>query len=192
LPGQNTQDISTTVNRQNLPRHETPGPNIPRNRQHQVSAPGVTENSEHPQQATAHHPAIFLFGLFTVKDAGGQDLTRQFTPLLKELFLLIAVHTIENGHGISVEKLNETLWNDKSDKAAKNNRSVNILKLKNILEKLDGCTVRKESGNWRLDHDNPLYIDLLQLRSLEARSAGEPNLRGILDTIMRGPFLYQT
>lgn len=185
LPEGNTPDAA---NGEYLPKHGTPDTGAAESRQHLAPAPGATENREHPP----HHPAIFLFGPFTVKDAAGQDLTRQFTPLLKELFLLIAVHTIENGQGISVEKLNETLWNDKSEKAAKNNRSVNILKLKNILEKLGGCTVRKESGNWRLDHAPRLYIDLLQLRGPEAGSLSEQKLREILDTLMRGPFLYQT
>ncbi|RPD39904.1 hypothetical protein [Chitinophaga barathri] len=153
----------------------------------------------HPQQediqAAGETPPvswIYLFGNFTVKDAAGQDFTRQFTPLLKELFLLIAVHTIENGHGISVEKLNEILWNDKSDKAAKNNRSVNILKLKNILEKLGTFGIRKESGNWRLDMDQSVYIDLRDLHRLAPKDFNGLDIREMLYIVMRGPFLYQT
>lgn len=158
-------------------------------------SPGADDQQDHDAAVAQQRPSaswIFLFGHFTVKDAAGQDLTRQFTPLLKELFLLIAVHTIENGQGISVERLSEILWNDKSDKAAKNNRSVNILKLKNILEKLGGCALRKESGNWRLDCDAGVYIDLQELHRLANGDMDERSLREVLYIVMRGTFLYQT
>ncbi|MBO9153542.1 kelch repeat-containing protein [Chitinophaga sp. GCM10012297] len=157
--------------------------------------PEGEDQREHDAAVAQQRPSvswIFFFGNFTVKDAAGQDLTRQFTPLLKELFLLIAVHTFENGQGISVEKLSEILWNDKSDKAAKNNRSVNILKLKNILEKLGGCALRKESGNWRLDCDGTVYIDLRELHRLAGGDPDERSLREVLYIVMRGAFLYQT
>ncbi|HEY2348836.1 MAG TPA: kelch repeat-containing protein, partial [Puia sp.] len=40
------------------------------------------------------HSSIFLFGQFQVFDKQGHDITGLFTPLLKELFLIICINTI--------------------------------------------------------------------------------------------------
>jgi MYXO-CTERM domain-containing protein len=154
-----------------------------------------TDEPENGAPAAAVKPAIQLFGNFSVTDAGGQDLTRQFTPLLKELFLLIMLYTVKSGHGISVETLNEILWNDKSDKAAKNNRSVNMLKLKGILEKLGSCSFKKESGKWVFVYSpEEVQIDLADfLRLAENRAAlDREKVRCLLQIVKRGAFLSQT
>jgi two-component SAPR family response regulator len=103
---------------------------------------------------------IYLFGNFEVIASSGENITRLFTPLLKELFLILCIHSIRYGKGVSPEKLIETLWNNKDTKDAINNRSVNIAKLKSILSKIETCTLQKESGYWKLVYD-PLavYID---------------------------------
>jgi hypothetical protein len=79
--------------------------------------------------------AILLFGDLQVFDNDGVDITKFFTPLVKELFLLILLYSIKKGRGLTSEKLNEILWFDKSAKSARNNRSVNIAKLKSLLDK---------------------------------------------------------
>ncbi len=65
--------------------------------------------------------AIYLFGPFEVFDKEGNDITKLFTPLLRELFLLILTYTVKDGKGIASEKLYETLWGDKPLKDARNN-----------------------------------------------------------------------
>jgi DNA-binding SARP family transcriptional activator len=107
---------------------------------------------DNPNEVPAERPAaaIYLFGDLQVFDKEGNDLTRQFSPLLKELFLLILLYSIKNGRGISSEKLNEILWFDKSEKSARNNRSVNIAKLKSILDKTGGCELSKDTGYWKI------------------------------------------
>ena len=143
----------------------------------------------------SYHPAIYLFGQFQVFDKEGTDITRFFTPLLKELFLIISIYTIRNGRGISSEGLNEILWHDKSDKDAKNNRSVNIAKLKTILEKIGHCTINKESGHWQLvTIDDGIYIDYKKYVSLVQNVTGpQKNLiSAVVDILKRGAFLAQT
>lgn len=140
-------------------------------------------------------PSVFLFGNFSVTDAEGVDITRQFTPLLKELFLLIMIYSVKYGHGISVENLNEILWNDKSDKAAKNNRSVNMLKLKTILEKLGNCSFKKEAGKWVFRYPpEEIYIDLAIFYELARNREGinKDQVRQLLQIVSRGAFLHQT
>ncbi|MDB4920682.1 galactose oxidase [Mucilaginibacter sp.] len=104
--------------------------------------------------------SIFLFGDLQVFDAEGVDITKYFTPLIKELFLVILLYSIKRGRGLSSEKLNEILWYDKDAKSARNNRSVNIAKLKNLLDKLGYCSLSKNTGYWKIDIDyNHIYVD---------------------------------
>lgn len=149
-----------------------------------------TELSEKPL-----HPAVYLFGLFQVFDKEGHDITRQFTPLLKELFLIIVIYTFRNGRGISSEGLNEILWYDKSEKDAKNNRSVNLAKLKAILEKVGNIVINKESGYWQFQtQEEELYVDYKKYTTLMqgTSEATRANIRPLVSIIKRGALLSQT
>ncbi len=159
--------------------------------------------AELPTPAPAPHPApesgppvssIFLFGPFQVFDREGHDTTRLFTPLLKELFLIIAAYTIRNGRGISSEGLNEILWHDKAEKDAKNNRSVNLAKLKPILEKIGNCVINKESGYWQLQVLDDTYVDYKTCVTLlhETAVPDPQHIHALVHIIKRGPFLLQT
>jgi DNA-binding SARP family transcriptional activator len=139
--------------------------------------------------------SIYFFGPFQVFDKEGNDIARLFSPLLKELFLVIATYTIRNGRGISSEELNEILWHDKSEKDAMNNRSVNLTKLKTFLEKIGSCSISKESGYWQLQvPDEDIYIDYKKYVFL-LQSAGDPAkgyIHPLAEIMRRGPFLAQT
>jgi len=141
------------------------------------------------------YPGVYLFGSFQVFDKEGGDITRLFTPLLKELFLIILTYTIRNGRGISSEGLNEILWHDKSEKDAKNNRSVNLAKLKAILEKVGNTVINKESGYWQFQTpEEDVYVDYKKYVSLlqPAPNAARTDIRPLINIIKRGGFLAQT
>lgn len=97
--------------------------------------------------------AIFLFGDLQLFTPDGQEITKYFTPLLKELFLVILMYSVKLDRGVSSEKLNEILWFDKSEKSARNNRSVNIAKLKSLLDKMGYCHLSKDTGYWKIEID---------------------------------------
>ena len=139
--------------------------------------------------------AIFLFGDMQVFDKEGHEITRQFTPLIKELFLILLLYTIRWERGISSEKLKDLLWFDKSEESARNNRSVNIAKLKNILEKIDNCVVSKETGYWKLNYDfENTYIDYHQYFSIikNKTKLNKEKILALAALIKRGPFLPNT
>lgn len=122
--------------------------------------------------ASSHRNSILLFGDLQLYDAKGNDITKSFTPLIKELFLAILLYTLQWERGISTEKLTELLWFDKSADSARNNRSVNIAKLKSILEKLEGGEISKETGYWKFNFDEKhLYIDYFQYLKIIKRKA---------------------
>jgi two-component SAPR family response regulator len=141
------------------------------------------------------HSSIYLFGQFQVFDREGHDITGLFTPLLKELFLVVCINTIRQGRGITSEMLNERLWHDKSEKDAKNNRSVNIAKLKTILERVGHCAIHKESGAWQFQVlDDQIYIDFRNFYSIiqHGQNPGKEDVRHLIEIIKRGSFLYLT
>jgi two-component SAPR family response regulator len=139
--------------------------------------------------------SIFLFGHFEVIDKEGNDITRQFTPLLKEIFLLILIHTFKDGKGISSDKLYETIWADKSIKDARNNFSVNIVKLKSILEKAGTTNISKETGKWRFKIlDNSIKLDykqFLQLADEKPSSINKNYINELLVFLNKGAFLRE-
>jgi len=139
--------------------------------------------------------SIFLFGDMQVFDKQGQEITRQFTPLIKELFLVILLYTIRWERGISSEKLKELLWFDKSDESARNNRSVNIAKLKSILEKIAHSTVSKETGYWKIICDfDSVYVDYQQYFEIikDKKKLNKEKISELAKIIKRGPFLPNT
>jgi DNA-binding SARP family transcriptional activator len=172
-----------------------------------LDAPHTPHAPVAPPQAPAPKPGIFLFGTFTVIDREGEDITNLFTPLLKELFLLILIYTIKYEKGVTLEKLNETLWSNMDEKNAKNNRAVNIGKLKSILEKLGDCTLKKETGRWIFVFNaQEVPVDFAQFVRIQNSGAGskKPDLAEtpreerapaqmdqLLHLVQRGAFLSQ-
>jgi two-component SAPR family response regulator len=139
---------------------------------------------------------IMLFGYFEIVTSDGHNITRQFTPLLKEMFLLILIDSLRYNKGVSSERLNDILWKGKDIKDAKNNRSVNLVKLKNILEKLGGCTISRETGAWKFEYDPSLvYIDLLEYLNLftgNGSTAASMQANKLLTLLRTGAFLKET
>ena len=128
-------------------------------------------------------------------DKDSQDITRQFTPLLKEMFLLILFYTLKDNKGISSDKLYETLWEDKPLKDARNNFSVNIVKLKSILEKVGETNISKDSGKWRFEILNESikldYIKFISLANNKQDTIDKDYIKELLTITNKGSFLRE-
>jgi two-component SAPR family response regulator len=110
--------------------------------------------------------SIFLFGKLRLYDKHGEEISNNFSPLLKELFLLILLNSFEK-EGISSQLIDEILWFDKSVKSAQNNRAVNIAKLRTIFNEIDGLELKHERNLWSIDIDqNQLYCDYFDIKSV--------------------------
>ncbi len=139
--------------------------------------------------------AILLFGGFQVFDREGNDITGNFTPLPKKLFLYILLYSLRNEKGVSSQSLYETFWFDKSVESARNNRAVNIVKLKSLLEQLDSANISKDKGYWKFNFDPAqVYIDYFDYLQILNRTK-EP-LKGdivrLLSIVEKSPFLNNT
>jgi two-component SAPR family response regulator len=164
-----------------------------RNAANPVATP--VHEGNHPLQPLAEErrgsSAIYLFSQLEILDKEGHDITKMFTPLLKELFLLVLIHTFRDGKGIGSEKLYEILWSDKPTKDARNNFSVNVVKLKAILEKVGDCHISKDSGKWKLDLPESIYVDYQHYMHLVGvkPEVNKSYVNELLSVVGSGPFL---
>jgi len=154
----------------------------------------VVAPAAEPEDVTAGKAVLLLFGGFQVLDKNKNALTQLLSPLLKEMLLLIVIHTAWSGKGISSEKLYEILWHDKPERDARNNRSVNMVKLKAILEKLGSGVILREEGRWKITYDpGLLWIDLAEFsRLVKSGTPGMERIRLLLKIVKEGAFLFRT
>jgi two-component SAPR family response regulator len=135
--------------------------------------------------------AILFFGGFQVINKHGEDITKKFTPLLKELFLLIFLYSIKD-KGISVPRLTELLWFSMDAKTAKNNRAVNIAKLKSLLLEIESCSLSQKTAYWQIAFDDSIvfndYWTCLKNMNTE-KAMPKEELWQFLCIIKKGPLL---
>ena len=81
---------------------------------------------------------IYIYGMFTVYNRDGRDVTHLFSKKLKYIFLYILLNSIKEREGVSSSSLNEIFWPDKEEDKAKNLKGVTISNLRKTLLELDG------------------------------------------------------
>lgn len=110
--------------------------------------------------------SIYLLGNFKIIDSTGNDLTGDFTPTTAQLFLLILMTTLKNGKGTTSRELRNILWFDKDDQSARNNRNVNINKLRLILKSFQELEIINESGSQTVQGLEDVYCDYVRIHAL--------------------------
>ncbi len=136
---------------------------------------------------------LIFFGGFQVINKKSEDITIHFSRLLKELFLLILLHTYKNDKGISSEKITEVLWYDKSEKSAQNNRAVNLAKLRILLSELGSFEISKKTGYWKFVFNESEiksdYIDFLTVTSSKTNLTKQ-KINRLIEITKKGAFLH--
>jgi DNA-binding SARP family transcriptional activator len=110
--------------------------------------------------------AILFLGGFQVFDKEGKNITGEFTPTLKYILVLIVLYTLKNNKGISSSKLQELLWFDKSEEAARNNRSVNVRKLRVLLQAVGEIDITNENSYWTISLQDDILLDYKEVLRL--------------------------
>ena len=135
--------------------------------------------------------SFYFFGGFQVINRDGEDSTKKFSPLVKELFLLIFLYSVKD-KGISVSQITEILWFPMDAKSAKNNRAVNIAKLKHLLSEIDGCELTRETEYWQIVFDDArVYSDYYVCKHLvnQADPLTRYDLEKLLHIVKAGSLL---
>ena len=138
--------------------------------------------------------AIYLFGSFKIFNAEEIEITNKFTPLLKELFLLIVLNSTNKNNGISSGTIVEKLWSDMPIKNGRNNLAVNIGKLKAALGIDFQDYLTSNSGVWKFEIPNEnsrIYCDyqtsLQHLNSPQKLSISE--IKELMTIVNKGGLL---
>ena len=160
---------------------------------------GLYEQVEHPnilsivpgERKTIS--SIHFMGGFQVYDRKGNNITSAFSPTLKQLFLFIFLHTIKNRKGVSSAKLDEVLWYDKLGESARNNRNVNISKLRSILDEIGGLEMSNENSFWKIKIENLTFCDYTEildsLTKAKSNTLTESEINELISLLTFGEFL---
>lgn len=139
--------------------------------------------------------SICFLGGFSVMDKDGQDITNQFTPMLKYLLVLLILSTEKDIKGISGKKLIQLLWYDKNEESAKNNRNVYLSKLRSVLENVGDAEIINQNGFWSVNLNDVVcdYVEAMHIFS----DIKEDNISGqdvdhLLELLLRGVLLPNT
>jgi two-component SAPR family response regulator len=157
-----------------------------------------TEIASDTPEVSAPHPAlrpssVLFFGGFHVIDKEGNDITRKFSPLLKELFLYIWFNSSEDAMGVSNEDLIEALWFDLPEARARNNKAVNMTKLRSVLDEVGNCELSNKTGYWKIEVDNSsLYNDYFEFLKLtnSKKAFTKMEIHRLIEIVHGGTFLH--
>lgn len=139
--------------------------------------------------------SISLCGCFNVRDKDGNDITSNFTPRLKHLLILLILYTEKNEQGILASKTTEILWPEKEETSARNNRNVNLRKLRVLLESIGDVEVITENNFLRIKWGTTVFCDyhtLLTYTQQFEQEKSEELLNRILELLLYGPLLPNT
>ncbi|WP_319268540.1 hypothetical protein [uncultured Draconibacterium sp.] len=138
---------------------------------------------------------INIWGGFKVFNKTGQDITYRFSSTLKELFLIILISGIDHKKGISSKDIQEYIWPDKSHEKAKNNRGVNINRLRGILDDLEKIQLIYDGHYWLINLGKEItceYKTVTHILQDEDSEDFRNNLYRILPILKKGKFLFNT
>jgi two-component SAPR family response regulator len=102
---------------------------------------------------------IRCFGGLKVINHEGRDISQKFSPKLRQLFVLILLHSVGARKGISSKKLSDCLWPGMKLQNAKNIRGTNIQNLKALLANSPGIHVAFRDKLWVIEFSEKYFID---------------------------------
>lgn len=137
--------------------------------------------------------SVSLLGGLSIIDSAGNNVTTEFTPIVRQLLLLILMNSRVKPVGITSEVLDDTLWFGMEKKQAANNRNVNMRKLRLKLEKVWDVELTNRNGYWFFDMEDLSRCDYLEvgqlLKDVLARRDDRASLVRLLTLVMNGPLL---
>jgi len=111
------------------------------------------------REPNAFQEQISCFGGLKVINSEGKDISLKFSPKIKQLFVLILLHSVGGRKGISSNKLSDCLWPGMSPQNAKNIRGTNIQNLKALLTSCSGIKLVFQDKLWMLEFSGDYFID---------------------------------
>ena len=151
------------------------------------------------QQTYLPRPSrIHVFGEFQVIDNVGKDISNAFSSRIRQLLLIILLHSDKDGkgtEGITTDKLTGELWPDADPQSAKNSRGVSMNRLRNLLTQVGDVVVRNHESRWTIETGSGVYCDYFEFQKLLTVFCNNENMKnteGIqapIDILQRGSLL---
>ncbi|WP_281614989.1 hypothetical protein [Flammeovirga sp. SubArs3] len=135
---------------------------------------------------------INFFGGFRIFDSSGKDISNEFTPLIKQLFILITISQYINGRGVSADKMIKLFWYDMPLSKARNNRGVNLTKLRRLCKTIGEVKFLKDADFWKLEIGEEVNIPFFELKELLVKPQSRETLLKILEILDTGKLLLGT
>ena len=148
-----------------------------------------TENSQKGER-------ILCFGGLKVFDATDTDISLKFSPRLKQIFILILLHSEDSNKGITSKQLAEILWPGAGMAKTKNIRSTYVQNLRLALSSFKNIELVFSNKKWFFDFAEDFYNEYFEfdstlfqldkeydLKTLEAR------LPSVIAILKKGRFL---
>lgn len=154
---------------------------------HKAKYPEII-NLQHFTKKVDIQSTICLFGDLFIPGVAGENLARQLTPRLKQLFVLLAIHP----QGLNVSRLSNDLWPGVDEEKAKQSRNYAIQQLKKVLSGNPAIRLEYLSKNWILQFSNNIKVDVLLLEEIGEQLQHQLSIP-LLDTYLsiaeKGKFL---
>jgi DNA-binding SARP family transcriptional activator len=124
--------------------------------------PLVIKTQKEEISSSESQQQICLFGELFISGINEENLAKQLTPRLKQLFVLLAIHP----NGVSIGRINNDLWPGVDDEKAKQSRNYAIQQLKKVLSANPAIRLEYLSKNWILQFDENIKVDALLLEEI--------------------------
>lgn len=121
--------------------------------------------SNHKSSIPDASEKILCFGGLKVINSEGKDISLKFSPKIKQLFVLILLHSVGIEKGISSKKLSDYLWPGMSVPKAKNIRGTNIQNLKALLSSCSQMKLVFQDKLWKFEFSDKYFIDILYVET---------------------------
>jgi len=105
------------------------------------------------------HEQICCFGGLKVIGSDQNDVSKKFSPKIKQLFVLILLNSVGGRKGIGSKDMSDCLWPGMSPQNAKNIRGTNIQNLKALLSNCSGVKLVFQDKLWLLEFADDYFID---------------------------------
>jgi hypothetical protein len=137
--------------------------------------------------------AIFLFGMFTILDNAGRDITYMLSPKLRTIFLYILLNSVGK-RGVLSSDMNQIFWPDKSGSNVKNLKGVSMNHVRKILQDVDGIELVYRNGYFCMVFGEEFYCDYIRLMNLTSPEKKKKETPGAiraewLEILLRGKFI---
>ncbi len=138
--------------------------------------------------------SLSLLGCFQIVDSEGVNVTGSYTPTISQLIVLIILHTVKNGQGVSSQEMTDVLWYYKDADSARNNRNVSFSKLRLLVKKVGEVEFITKNNYWSIQIGKDVTCDYKNVMFLidSIKRQAEINMELVLEfvnLVSRGPLL---